>query len=87
MKSNDLERDFKSPEKVGKFFKKCYLVHSILNNSMGIKRMVSKDIRLKKGKFKEGRKDTNNRRLPSSWIKLKGTLFKSIGVGLVSGMA
>lgn len=46
---------------------------------------MSEDIRLKKDRFKEGRKDTSSRKPPSSWIKLKGTLFQSIRIGLVSG--
>lgn len=48
--------------------------------------MVSNDIRIKKGRFKERRKDISNRNSPKSWIKLIGNLLINIGVSLVSGM-
>ena len=38
--------------------KKCNLDHSILNNSMKIKRIVSKDIRLKRAGSKREEKTT-----------------------------
>lgn len=82
-------RDFRREDcerKHWEVLKKCNLEHSILNNSMRIKRMGSKDIRLKKGRFKEGRKDTSSRNSPQSWIKLIENSLVSIGFSLVSGM-
>lgn len=47
---------------------------------MRIKRVVSKAIRLKKGRFKKEIKD-KEQKPPSSWIKtIKGTSLKSVGV-------
>lgn len=56
------------------------LDRSILHNAVNVKITMPKDIRLKRSGSKKEDKTQLNRKPSSSWIKLKGTFLKSVGV-------